>query len=169
MAPSDPLGPAAVLKSMADALPLHEDNDAAADLKNALDSIALLVHACMVNLDFRLLGFDEDHINEEECARHAPGLPPQWNTSSSSHGFVYAHTQSAMRFVLHVDRLGAKIEIRGLATGHERITRFDITANDYVSPSALPLRASRSAESRQDKSELAQKLKILFISEERIR
>ncbi|KAL2153663.1 hypothetical protein VTH82DRAFT_4818 [Thermothelomyces myriococcoides] len=169
MAPTDPLGPAAVLKSMADALPLHENNDTAADLKNPLDAISLFVHACMANLDFRLLGFDEDHVNEEECARHAPSLPPQWNTSSSSHGFVYAHTQSAMRFVLHVDRLGAKIEIRGLATGHERITRFDVTANDYVSPSALPLRVSRSSESPQDKSDLVQKLRNLFISEERIK
>ncbi|KAL2177695.1 PI31 proteasome regulator N-terminal-domain-containing protein [Thermothelomyces heterothallicus CBS 202.75] len=169
MAPSDPLGPAAVLKSMADALPLHENDDTAADLKNPLDSIALCVHACMVNLDFRLLGFDEDHTIEEECARHAPNLPPQWNTSSGSRGFVYAHTQSAMRFVLHVDRLGAKVEIRGLATGDERIARFDITANDYVSPSALPLRVSRSSEGTQDKSDLVRKLKTVFISEERIK
>lgn len=61
MAPSDPLDPASVLQSMADALPLHESNDTDSDLKNTLDSVALFVHACMVNLGFRLLGFDEDH------------------------------------------------------------------------------------------------------------
>jgi len=46
---------------MADALPLRESNDTDSDLKNPLDSVALFVHACMVNLGFRLLGFDEDH------------------------------------------------------------------------------------------------------------
>ncbi|KAL2193443.1 PI31 proteasome regulator N-terminal-domain-containing protein [Corynascus similis CBS 632.67] len=169
MAPSDPLDPASVLQSMADALPLHESNDTDSDLKNPLDSVALFVHACMVNLGFRLLGFDEDHKIEEECARLAPKLPPQWNSSSSSRGFVYAHTQSAMHFVLHVDRLGAKIEIRGLATGDERIARFDITALDYVSPSALPLSISRASDGNQDRGGLVLRLKSLFISEERIK
>jgi len=74
-----------------------------------------------------------------------------------------------MHFVLHVDRLGAKIEIRGLATGDERIARFDITALDYVSPSALPLSISRASDGNQDRGDLVLKLKFLFISEERIK
>ena len=110
-----------------------------------------------------------DHSPEAECARLAPRLPSQWNNSLSSHGFIYAHTQSSMQFVLHIDRLGSKIEVRGLGTGAERIARFDITARDYISSSALPLRITLTADGTEDRSDLPQKLKTLFISEERIK
>jgi hypothetical protein len=74
-----------------------------------------------------------------------------------------------MQFVLHIDRMGGKIDIRGLATGDERIARFDITARDYISSSALPLRITLTDSGAEDRSDLAQKLKTLFISEERIK
>ncbi|SPQ25450.1 d2c28030-a8b5-4055-99a4-69b6d4a29c2e [Thermothielavioides terrestris] len=166
---SDPLAPAAVLEGMASALPTHEPGDGTSDLSSSLDCIALFVHACMINLGFRLLGFDEDQKIEAECARIAPRLPAQWNKSLSSHSFVYAHTQSSMQFVVHADRMGAKIEVRGLATGDERIARFDITARDYISSAALPLRITLTPEGTEDRSNLPQKLKTLFISEERIK
>ncbi|KAK3898957.1 PI31 proteasome regulator N-terminal-domain-containing protein, partial [Staphylotrichum tortipilum] len=164
----DPLSPAAVLEGMADALPTHEQGDTTSDLSSSLDCVALFVHACMVNLGFRLLGFNEDQKTEAECARLAPRLPAEWNKSLSSHSFVYAHTQSSMQFVVHADRMGAKIDVRGLATGDERIARFDITARDYVSSSALPLRITLTPEGAEDRTGLPAKLKTLFISEERI-
>lgn len=74
-----------------------------------------------------------------------------------------------MQFVLHIDRMGAKIDIRGLATGDERIARFDITARDYISTSALPLRITLTPDGAEDRSDLPQKLTTLFISEERIK
>ena len=106
---------------------------------------------------------------EAECARIAPRLPAQWNRSPSSHSFVYAHTQSSMHFVVRVDRMGAKIEVRGLATGDERIARFELTARDYVSSAALPLRITMTPDGAEDRSDLPQKLRTLFISEERIK
>ncbi|KAL1843086.1 hypothetical protein VTJ49DRAFT_3221 [Mycothermus thermophilus] len=166
---TDPLSPPAVLETAAKALPTHEKDDSTSDLSSSLDAIALFVHACMLNLGFRLLGFDEEQKIEAECARLAPRLPPQWNKSLNSHSFVYAHTQSAMNFVVHVDRMGAKIEIRALATGADRIARFDITARDYISQSALPLRITMTADGEEDRSDLPAKLKTLFISEERIK
>ena len=57
---SDPLGPAAVLEAAANALPTHEKDDTTSDLSSSLDCVALMVHACMLNLGFRLLGFDEN-------------------------------------------------------------------------------------------------------------
>ncbi len=39
-----------------------------------------------------------------------------------------------MHFVIKIDRLGGKAEIRGLAVGDERIYRFDITARDMSRP-----------------------------------
>ncbi|KAK4144534.1 PI31 proteasome regulator N-terminal-domain-containing protein [Dichotomopilus funicola] len=169
MTPSEPLGPAMVLQGVADALPTHAEGDTTSHLSSSLDCVAIFVHACLVNLGFRLLGFHEDKNIELQCASLAPRLPSEWNNSLSSHGFVYAHNQSAMRFVIHVDRLGGKIEIRGLATGDERIARFDITARDFVSSSALPLRIPKSDSGEEQRGELVQKLSSLFISEERIR
>ncbi|KXX77263.1 hypothetical protein MMYC01_204925 [Madurella mycetomatis] len=166
---SDPLGPAAVLEGMAEALPTHDKDDTSSDLSSSLDCIALFAHACMTNLGFRLLGFNEDQKIESECARIAPRLLPQWNKSLSSHSFVYAHTQSSMQFIIRIDRMGAKIELRGLAIGDERIARFDITARDYISSAALPLRISMTADGTEDRSDLVQKLKNVFISEERIK
>ena len=60
MMPMEPLGPAAVLQSMANALPIHQRGDATSDMSTSLDVIALLVHACMVNLGFKLVGFNND-------------------------------------------------------------------------------------------------------------
>ncbi|KAL2121251.1 hypothetical protein VTJ04DRAFT_5278 [Mycothermus thermophilus] len=165
---TDPLSPSAVLETAAKALPTHEKDDTTSDVSSSLDAIALFVHACMLNLGFRLLGFDEERKIEAECARLAPRLPPQWNTSLNSHSFVYAHTQSAMNFVVHVSRMGPKTEIRALATGADRIARFDITARDYISPSALPLRITLAQDGSEDRSDLPDKLKTLFISPERI-
>jgi hypothetical protein len=57
---SNPLNPAAVLDAMANALPTHEKDDTTSDMSSSLDCVALFVHACMINLGFRLLGFNED-------------------------------------------------------------------------------------------------------------
>ncbi|KAK0636656.1 PI31 proteasome regulator N-terminal-domain-containing protein [Bombardia bombarda] len=111
----NPLDPASILDGMAEALPTHEKGDTTSDLSSSLDAVALFTHACMVGLGFRLLGFNEDHKIESECAKLAPRLPPHWNSSLNSHSFVYAHTQSSMQFIIRVDRMGGKAEIRGLA------------------------------------------------------
>ncbi|KAK3378685.1 PI31 proteasome regulator N-terminal-domain-containing protein [Lasiosphaeria ovina] len=166
---SNPLSPAAALERMAEALPTHEKDDTTSDLSSSLDAISLFTHACMISLGFRLLGFDEEQKIESECTRLAPRLPAQWNRSLSSHSFVYAHTQSSMQFVVRVDRMGAKMEIRGLAVGDERIARLELSARDYISSAALPVRIAMTAEGAEDRGDLSDKLKRVFISEERIK
>jgi hypothetical protein len=104
---------------------------------------------------------------ESECNSLAPRLPAQWNKSVSSHSFVYAHDQSSMRFVIKTDRMGSKVEVRGLALGDERIHRFEVTTRDYVSPAALPVRITMSGDA-EDRSDLRAKLDNVFISGERI-
>jgi hypothetical protein len=74
-----------------------------------------------------------------------------------------------MQFVVKVDRLGGKAEIRGIGLGDERISRFEITAKDYVSSPALPLRITMNKSGEEDRSNLTSKLKGLFISEARIK
>lgn len=51
-----PLGPSAIQKAMAEALPSQDDAPA---IKSPYEAIALAVHAYLALLDFRLVGFDE--------------------------------------------------------------------------------------------------------------
>lgn len=137
---TNPLDPTAVLQRMADALPTHARGDTTSDLSSSHEALALFAHACMASLDFRLLGFDEDQPDEAGCRAVAPRLPARWNASFNTYSFVYAHAQSALRFVVRVDRLGGKAEIRGLAVGDDRIARSEVVIRDFVSNAALPVR-----------------------------
>ena len=163
----DPLSMESILKHMADALPTHPKDDTTSDVSSSYEAIALFSHACMAAVGFRLLGFGEGQKMEAECQRLAPRLDAKWNTSFGSHSFLYAHSQSSMQYVVKVDRLGGKAEIRGIGLGDERISRFEITAKDYVSSAALPLRITMT-NGEEDRSNLEQKLKEVFISPSRI-
>lgn len=137
---TNPLRAASLLQRMADALPTHPRGDTTSDLSSSHEALALFAHACMAALGFRLLGFDEDAPDEAGCRALAPRLPARWNASFNTYSFVYAHAQSALRFVVRVDRLGAKAEIRGLAAGDDRIARLELVIRDFVSSAALPVR-----------------------------
>ncbi|RYP73644.1 hypothetical protein DL771_003532 [Monosporascus sp. 5C6A] len=172
---TNPLSPTAILQRMADALPTHAHGDTTSDLSSSHEAIALFTHACMVALDFRLLGFDEDKIEEARCHELAPRLPPNWNASFNTYAFVYAHQQSALRFVIRVDRMGGKAEIRGLAVQDERIARLEIIIRDFVSNAALPVRITPARENdnagggpEEDRSDLCRKLRDVMISESRV-
>jgi hypothetical protein len=57
---ANPLSREAILQQMAEAIPTHPQGDTSSDLSSSYEVLALLVHACMTALKFRLLGFDED-------------------------------------------------------------------------------------------------------------
>ncbi|KAI0413755.1 PI31 proteasome regulator N-terminal-domain-containing protein [Xylaria grammica] len=165
---TNPLRPSAILRSMADALSIHEPNDTTSDLSSSHEALALFTHACMISLGFRLLGFDEDKTNEAECHDLAPRLPANWNASFNTYAFVYAHQQSALRFVIKIDRMGGKAEIRGLAVHDERIARVELTIKDFVSNAALPIRITMTQAGTEDRSDLRLRFQNVFISETRI-
>ncbi|KAH9883615.1 PI31 proteasome regulator N-terminal-domain-containing protein [Xylariomycetidae sp. FL2044] len=165
---TNPLSPSVILQAMADALSTHGQGDTTSDLSSSHEALALFTHACMTLLGFRLLGFDEEKTDEAKCHDLAPRLPPNWNSSFNSNSFVYAHPQSALRFVIKVDRMGGKAEIRGLAVQDERIARVEVVIKDFISNNALPIRIPRTEEGAEDRSELPQTLKNVFISESRI-
>lgn len=73
-----------------------------------------------------------------------------------------------MQYVVKIDRLGGKAEIRGIGLGDERISRFEVVAKDYISSAALPLRIGRNQGGEEDRSDLEGKLKELFVSPSRI-
>lgn len=177
----------AVLQAMADALPAHQPGDDSSDLASSYEAIALLVHAYLAALNFRLCGFDQDKpickqgdeklpdlpntltktSLKAECESLAPRLPPAWNSGFGSLSFVYKHKQSSMQFVFRIDRMGSKVEVRGLAVGDENIHRFDRTVRDVVDSSALPIRISMD-QGQEDRSNLVEKLRRAFVSENAI-
>ncbi|KAI8962312.1 PI31 proteasome regulator N-terminal-domain-containing protein [Daldinia sp. FL1419] len=165
---TNPLRWEAILQQMADALPTHPQGDTTSDLSSSHEALALLTHACMTSLGFRLIGFDEDKLDEARCHELAPRLPPNWNASFNTYAFVYAHQQSALRFVVRIDRMGGKAEIRGLGINDERIARVEVTIKDFVSNAALPIRITVDANGVEDRSNLLEVLKRIFISEARI-
>jgi hypothetical protein len=102
-----------------------------------------------------------------EAESLAPRLPPQWNSGFGSLSFVYKHKQSAMSFVIRIDRMGTKVEVRGLAVGDENIRRFERAVRNVVQSNNLPVRITRTAQG-EDRSDLPEKLRKVFVSEEAI-
>ncbi|KKA27279.1 hypothetical protein TD95_003476 [Thielaviopsis punctulata] len=162
----------AVLQAMADALPTHQKGDSTSDISSSYEVIGLLVHALMSSAKFRLVGFDEDKKIETECTSLAPRLPAKWNATFGSHTFVYVHSQrkssSGATFVIRVDRLGGKLEIRG--TGSEdggKMHRVEIAAaREIVRSAGLPLRIKIDSDSgEEDRSDLVERLQGVFVSE----
>lgn len=72
-----------------------------------------------------------------------------------------------MSFVIHVDRTGSKVEVRGLAVGDENGYRFERTLRDVVLPSGLPVRITMK-DNTEDRSDLVGKLRGVFVSEQAI-
>lgn len=165
---NNPLSTTSILKHMADALPTHAKDDPTSDISSSYEAIALFSHACMTAVGFRLLGFGEGQKMEAECAGTAPRLSHRWNASYGSHSFLYAHSQSSMEYVVKVDRLGGKAEVRGVGLGDERISRFEVTAKDFVSSAALPLRITLAADGEEDRRGLEAKLQEVFVTPSRI-
>lgn len=90
-------------------------------------------------------------------------LPAEWN-ASNTYAFRYAHAQSSMEYLIKVNRLGTKSVVYGLAVGADKTTHFDVTTNDYLSPSNLPLTVSEDTSTE----DAAKKLQDLFISAGRL-
>ncbi|KAH7035748.1 PI31 proteasome regulator N-terminal-domain-containing protein [Microdochium trichocladiopsis] len=164
-----PLSPSAVLRAMAEALSTHQHGDTTSDLSSSHEALALFVHACMTSLGFRLLGFDEDKPDEAQCHSIAPRLPANWNASFNTYAFVYTHhDSSSSRFVIKVDRLGGKAEIRGIAHGSDTIARAEVLIKDYISNAALPLRITLNDEGLEERADLPQKLRNILVSNDQI-
>ncbi|OJJ44971.1 hypothetical protein ASPZODRAFT_134390 [Penicilliopsis zonata CBS 506.65] len=134
----------------------REDGAPPGGLKSSYEAIALIGHACMVAVDFRLVGLGEDH--HAETPSESPLLPAEWN-EGSTFAFRYAHSQSSMQYLLKVGRLGDKAVVFALALGDDKTTSFDLPVQDYVSASALPL---------SSEPDLKKKLGEVFISQSRL-
>lgn len=154
-------------------------------LKNPYDAIALLSHACMLAVGFRLVGLGEDHKigvplevqlfyqlaetdDSAEAAIDLPDaqpLPQQWNSSTSDdYAFRYAHSQSALQYLLKVGRLGSKAVINCLAIGDDKVRTFDLKPKEFLTESSFPF----TMPSSEGANEAALSIRKNFVSAGRI-
>lgn len=153
-------------------------------LKSAWDALALLCHACLLSVDFRLIGLGEEHrisrrhsyvlsteplttkADASSDANEPQPLPAEWNESrSSDYAFRYKHPQSSMEYLLKISKLGGKVIISGLGIGDDRVRTYDAPVKDFVSTSAFPLSLPPSD---TDNDARKKAIQDLFISEGRI-
>ncbi|MCJ1474734.1 hypothetical protein MMC13_003394 [Lambiella insularis] len=109
-------------------------------IRNTYDGIALLTHACMLAVGFRLIGLGEDHkIEAKSDAEQTHPLPSEWNaTESSNYAFRYAHTQSSLEYLIKISRLGSKVVINGLGVGDDKVHTVDVKPKEFFSESSFP-------------------------------
>ena len=140
--------------------------DASPQIKSAFDAVALAAHCSMLAVGFRLVGLGEEHRIEASSDPSEPRpLPSEWNASSGSYSFRYAHSQSSMEYLLKISRMGNKAVVIGMGMGDDRTFSFDVTARDYISEGNLP--ASPVSESRSEE-ETKRILQDVFISAGRL-
>ena len=97
-----------------------------------------------------------------------PPLPSEWTGRPGSQRFAYRHKQSAMAFVIHVDRMGSVVEVRGLAVGDEKIYRFDTRMADVVHGDQFPLSIPRTEDGNVDRAGVLEILQKVFVSPEAV-
>jgi hypothetical protein len=72
-----------------------------------------------------------------------------------------------MTFSFRVDRMGKKVEVRGLAVGDDNIRRFERSISEVVDSKKLPIRITMN-DNEEDRSDLVDKLRDVFTSEQAI-
>lgn len=126
-------------------------------LETPFEAVALIGHACMIAIGFRLLGLGERHnirmsssihmwhkaLTSLESPTNAPTLPAQWN-AGSSFDFRYAHDKSSMQYLVKIGQLGNNSVTNALALGDDSASSFDLPVKDYISGSALPISSTDS-------------------------
>ncbi|OAP64847.1 hypothetical protein AYL99_00819 [Fonsecaea erecta] len=136
------------------------DSEQSSLIKDPFAAIALFSHACMLAVGFRLVGLGEDHkIDAQSDPQDAQPLPSEWD-KSSSYAFRYAHSQSAMEYLIKVNRLGGKAIIFGVGMGDDKTASFEVKANDYISEGSIK-------DATRESSKLSA-LRNIFISNGRI-
>ncbi|KAF9739634.1 hypothetical protein PMIN06_010621 [Paraphaeosphaeria minitans] len=155
-----PLGAASLSTFMAASLP----KSAESKVNSAYEAVALAAHAGMIAVGFRLIGLGEDDkIDASADAENPQPLPTAWNVHNS-YAFRYAHSQSALEYIIKVNRLGGKAVVFGLGVGDDKTATFDVAIKDYISEGSLPVSASHNT----PVEDLAKKLQDVFISQGRL-
>ena len=98
-------------------------------------------------------------------------LPDNWNaTTTNNYAFRFAHSQSALQYLVKISRLGGKAVINGLGIGDDKVHSVDFVIKDFFSESSFPftLPSSSSSTNNDDDDLQVRSLQDLFISPGRI-
>ncbi|EPQ25893.1 uncharacterized protein PFL1_06566 [Pseudozyma flocculosa PF-1] len=135
--------------------PSHSgEADATPMLHSPADALALLVHAIMSRLDFRLVGLgDSDRLPSSSSSRPAGAgadadtrqpspanrLPPAWNRGApEAYGFRYRHDQSSLDYLIKLTKMGDRVVVNGLALQGNQTSTLTVPLADYFSTSFFP-------------------------------
>ncbi|RXW24589.1 hypothetical protein EST38_g1229 [Candolleomyces aberdarensis] len=133
---SDILDPAALLSSLPNILPAESKR-----LASAQDGLAALLHIVFTALGFRLAEVNNSSVT--------PGneFPPQWNQNGpGDYSFKYRHDQSSLQFIVKVSKLGSRTVFNAIALETDKVATFDISTEDFTSPSFYPHELTESAD-----------------------
>ncbi|PHH51295.1 hypothetical protein CFIMG_005188RA [Ceratocystis fimbriata CBS 114723] len=158
----------AVLEAMAAALPAHKKDDETSDMSSSYEVIALLMHAYLTTLGFRLIGLNKNDLNARQYDSTVSQLPPSWNASFGSHTFMYRAPDSPVQSVMTVERMPTdrtRVQVRGSVIGSDKWHTLEAGApRDIIVSSMLPLRI-KMEETGEDRSSLPAQLHSLFVSD----
>lgn len=106
----------------------------------------------------------------DDSAEGRKTLPENWNaTTSYSYAFRFAHSQSALQYLVKISRLSGKAVINGLGIGDDKVHTVDFVIKDYLSESSFPFTLpSSSSSDNDDLDQKARSLQDLFISSGRL-
>lgn len=105
---ADVLDPSAILSLLPSLLPLSSKV-----LKSAQDGIAVLLHAALSAVGFRLIAVDEFAAANPLLGN---SLPIEWNQHGPGHYTIrYRHEQSSLEFVVKLVKLGSRTLINAIA------------------------------------------------------
>ncbi|CCU75882.1 hypothetical protein BGHDH14_bgh04899 [Blumeria hordei DH14] len=164
-----PLTGERVARCMVEAVSNNSQDDKTYNITNPYQAIALFSHACIIASGLRLIGLSEGQVTEEECNHIAPRLPTEWSASLNYFTFMYMDQQSSSKYVVKVDQLGDKAEIRAIKLGENQISRLEVAVGDYISSTALPLRLTITATGDEDRSDLDENFEKVFFSHTRLK
>lgn len=108
----------------------------------------------------------------DDTAKGRKTLPENWNTTTTyNYAFRFAHTQSALHYLVKISRLSGKAVINGLGIGDDKVHTVDFVIKDYLSESSFPFTLPTSSSSGNDDDDSEQKarsLQHLYISPGRL-
>ncbi|KAF9358944.1 hypothetical protein BGX26_000550 [Mortierella sp. AD094] len=112
-------------------------------LNSPYEGLAVLSHAIMTAVGFRLVGLGEDdslgaeRLNIEDLKK-ANVLPQRWNASNESYSFRYTHSHSQLTYLIKCVRLAGKFVIHGTTIETSKICSLELEVKDFTSPSYFP-------------------------------
>ncbi|KAJ3935846.1 MAG: PI31 proteasome regulator N-terminal-domain-containing protein [Lentinula lateritia] len=98
-------------------------------------NLFILSHAILSSLAFQLIAVDDSNNNNKISSN---SLPEKWNSHGpGGYTFRYKHEQSSLEFVVKLTKLGKRTVVNAIAVQSDKTSTFDISADNFTSPSSF--------------------------------